>query len=131
MNDLNLAIACLAASLSLQFADPQPPANSSEWNEVRWSEWIATNRVSELQAVESRLPDGSRIDILTADHAIEVEWARKWPEAIGQSVFYALATDRQPAIWLLKKRADDEHYLRCLMVCRHLGIRLQVQHVQE
>ena len=35
--------------------------------------------------VEVVMKDGTRCDILTATHAIEVDFAKKWAEAIGQS----------------------------------------------
>ena len=34
--------------------------------------------------VEVVMKDGTRCDILTATHAIEVDFAKKWAEAIGQ-----------------------------------------------
>ena len=36
------------------------------------------------------MPDGTRCDILTDTHAIEVDFADKWAEAIGQSLNYAM-----------------------------------------
>ena len=39
--------------------------------------------------VEVVMKDGTRCDILTATHAIEVDFAKKWAEAIGQSLNYA------------------------------------------
>jgi hypothetical protein len=39
--------------------------------------------------VEVVMKDGTRCDILTATHAIEVDFAKKWEEAIGQSLNYA------------------------------------------
>ena len=40
--------------------------------------------------VEVVMKDGTRCDILTATHAIEVDFAKKWAEAIGQSLNYAI-----------------------------------------
>lgn len=97
---------------------PQPPTQT----EVEWSAELATRINGEA---EHRLPDGSRVDILTDTHAIEVEWSDKWPEAIGQAAYYAMATDREPCVWLLLRGRFDEDYLRCLMVCRKYGIKLQ------
>jgi len=39
--------------------------------------------------VEVVMKDGTRYDILTSTHAIEVDFAKKWAEAIGQSLNYA------------------------------------------
>src|SRR5690606_10034966 len=50
-----------------------------------------------------RTPDGSYVDLLTPTHAIEVDFPHKWAEAVGQSLFYAAVTERQPGILLLDK----------------------------
>jgi hypothetical protein len=41
---------------------------------------------------EVQMPDGTRCDILTATHAIEVDFDKKWAEAIGQSLNYSMLT---------------------------------------
>jgi hypothetical protein len=51
--------------------------------------------------LEHILPSGGRVDCLSADYAIEVDYADKWAEAVGQSLYYAAATHRQPGIILL------------------------------
>ena len=51
--------------------------------------------------VEVVMKDGTRCDILTSTHAIEVDFARKWAEAIGQSLHYALHTGKRPAVALI------------------------------
>ena len=44
---------------------------------------------------EVTLPDGTRCDILTDTHAIEVDFADKWAEAIGQSLNYAIQANAE------------------------------------
>ena len=51
------------------------------------------------------------VDLLTDDLAIEVDFASKWKEAIGQSLWYGLQTNRQPAIVLIKRRKTDQKYV--------------------
>ena len=51
--------------------------------------------------VEVVMKDGTRCDILTSTHAIEVDFAKKWAEAIGQSLHYALHTRKRPAVALI------------------------------
>ena len=82
-------------------------------NERAWSEWLA----QELSAkAEYRTEDGSRVDVLTDTHAIEVEWIKKQSGAHGQALLYAAATNRKPAIVLLKrgKPNEDKYFLRCV-----------------
>ncbi len=77
--------------------------------------------------VEVRMDDGRRIDCLTGSHAIEFEFARKWPEAIGQSLEYSMLTGKSAGIVLVLRRSEDEAYWQRLnAVVRHyrLPIRL-------
>lgn len=112
-----LILICMAAfvlllgSLALQAGDLPPAAERAEWRETDYSRWLAAEHNG---TPEFRLPDASRIDIVTADVAWEVEWAAKWEQAFGQSAFYAAATGLKPGIWLLKRKDDDEDYQRCL-----------------
>lgn len=101
--------------VGLQNPTPARPAAGS--NELAWSTWLAAEMHG---APEYRLPEGSRVDILTDDVAWEVEWVDKWPESIGQALFYGIATDRTPGVVLLLRGNSDEDYLQCLMVIDHL-----------
>ena len=74
------------------------------------------------------LADESRADLLSDDHAIEVERASKWKEAPAQAVLYAILTRKQPMVILFtdSKRRDKPHILRCYLVCEKLEIPLEV-----
>jgi hypothetical protein len=56
--------------------------------------------------LEYELPSGGRVDCLNPNFAIEVEWAHKWAESVGQSLYYAAATDRKPGIILLCTQSE-------------------------
>lgn len=61
---------------------------------------------------EFRTPFG-RVDLLTPTHAVEVDWLRKWHEALGQALHYAHATGRKPAFVLILKPEQwplSQHY---------------------
>ena len=60
--------------------------------------------------VEHKLKDGRRVDCLTKEHAIEVEFARKWPEAIGQSLDYSMLTGKQAGVVLILQSDKDHTY---------------------
>ena len=77
--------------------------------------------------VEHRLKDGRRIDCLTSNYAIEVEFAHKWPEAVGQSLDYSMLTGKRAGIVLIiKETADLQHWERLNTLVQHyrLSIRL-------
>lgn len=59
---------------------------------------------------EYRLDDGTRVDLLFEDKACEIDWATKWAEGIGQSIYYGLKTERPPLVILLAKKDGWEKY---------------------
>lgn len=90
-------------------------------SEPVWSQWLADRMGGVAEYV---LPDRSRVDILTPLLAIEVDWVKKWPEAIGQAVFYGIVTERQPAVLLLLRgKPSEQRYLdRARLASDRLGI---------
>ncbi|QYY35414.1 hypothetical protein [Ruficoccus sp. ZRK36] len=64
--------------------------------------------------MEISLPNGTRCDILTDEYAIEVDFADKWAEAIGQSLNYAAQTGRRAAIILIIEKPSHQKYLHRL-----------------
>lgn len=75
--------------------------------------------------MEYRLPDSTRVDCLTDKYAVEVDYAKKWAEAIGQSLYYALRTGRKPGVVLIMEKSKDVRYLKRLnMVAERYGIRV-------
>ena len=59
--------------------------------------------------VEYQLPDHTRVDILTPIYAIEVDFAQKWAESIGQALYYAIRTERKPAVLLILENPLKEY----------------------
>ncbi len=70
--------------------------------------------------------DRTRVDILTDNYAYEVDWAPKWAESIGQSLYYAELTDKKPGIILLSKRSEVRFIYRAQTVCAKHNIKLKV-----
>ena len=44
------------------------------------------------------LPDKTRYDVVTETHAFEVEFASKWCEALGQSLWYSFQLNKKEGI---------------------------------
>ena len=61
--------------------------------------------------VEYELSDRTRVDCLTDDYAIEFDFAKKWAESIGQSLYYAKMTGKKPAVAIIVKKPTDRHYI--------------------
>jgi len=60
------------------------------------------------------LQDRTRVDCLTDTHAIEVDFAGKWAESIGQSLFYGAKTKKKPGIVLIIVKEKDIRYYQRL-----------------
>jgi hypothetical protein len=60
-----------------------------------------TSVLSTQSSVLCFLPDGTRCDCLTDVHAIEFDFGNNWAEAVGQSAYYALQTNRKAGIVLV------------------------------
>jgi len=65
--------------------------------------------------MEQSLLDRTRIDCLTDAYAIEVDFAKKWAESVGQSLYYALMTGKKPAVgFILDESKKDQRHLKRL-----------------
>ena len=53
---------------------------------------------------EVKLPDGARVDCLTDRYAVEVDFANKVFEGVGQSLYYALKTGKRPGVVVIVER---------------------------
>ena len=61
---------------------------------------------------EFRLWDATRVDCLTKDYAIEFDFAKKWAESVGQSLYYAKMTGKKPAVVLILTDISDMKYVK-------------------
>ena len=82
---------------------------------------------------EVSLWDRTRVDMVNDTYAIEVDWAPKWAEAIGQSLYYAEVTKLKPAIILLvKNKTTESRYIyRAQIVAAKYGIQLYIEEVKK
>ena len=74
---------------------------------------------------EYELSDFTRVDCLTTNYAVEFDFAKKWAEAVGQSLHYGIMTGKKPAIVLIIERPKDFiYYNRLKVICKKYGITL-------
>lgn len=65
--------------------------------------------------LEYELDDKCRVDCLTETHAIEFDFAPKWAESIGQSLYYSMKTGKKAGVVLILENGKyDEKYLKRL-----------------
>ena len=67
---------------------------------------------SDFGRKEAVLWDLTRVDCLAKDYAIEFDFAKKWAEAVGQSLYYSKMTGKAPAIVLILKSPLDYKYVK-------------------
>ena len=56
--------------------------------------------------------DNTRVDCLTKDYAIEFDFAHKWAESVGQSLYYSKMTGKKPAVALILTDLKDYIYVK-------------------
>jgi hypothetical protein len=77
--------------------------------------WYINQLAEKLNAQTEVQVENGRVDLVSDEYAIEVERATNWKHSIGQSLWYALQTNKKPGIILLMASVDE----------RKNGIRLQ------
>jgi len=58
--------------------------------------------------IEYVLDDQTRVDCLTSSYATEVDFASKWAETIGQSLYYSIKTGKKPGVLLILENLSKE-----------------------
>ena len=76
---------------------------------------------------EITAPDGTRCDIVTNTHAIEVDFADNWAQAIGQSLNYSFQLNKKAGILLiLESPKDEKHLIRVQSIIEHYKLPIDV-----
>ena len=93
--------------LSIVFLLPSPLSAKREhpekWYQKKWCE-------EHSGKIEVVLPNGTRCDCVTDTHAIEFDFGNKWTEAVGQSMYYSLQTEKKAGIVLILETMEDQKY---------------------
>lgn len=90
------------------------------WYQKEWCK----NKTGQAEYI---LPDRTRCDCLTEAHAIEFDFAVKFYEAIGQSLYYSMLTGKLPGIVLIMESPNDQKYIdRAKRIINHWGLPVAV-----
>lgn len=92
----------------LLLACATPVAAAHLYREKEYQQYFCTQMAG---TTEYLLDDSTRVDCLTVDYAIEVDFAPKWAESVGQSLYYALRTGKKPGVLLVLEDEDDSRYI--------------------
>jgi hypothetical protein len=64
---------------------------------------------------EVTLSDNTRVDVMTTTHSIEVDFAEKWAESIGQALHYEGMTGKQAGVLLIVKGKEENRFVKRLV----------------
>ena len=77
------------------------------------------------------LSDKTRCDCITESHAVEVDYASKWYQAIGQSLHYSVVTGKKPGVVLIAGPDDQKYIDRLRRVIKTNDLEVTVWIVEE
>ena len=76
-----------------------------------------------FKGIKEASVQSGRVDILNDEYAIEVDFARKWKEAVGQALWYGQQTLKKPGIVLIAESKTDQKYIIQLgATLQHFGL---------
>ena len=129
---MKLQLLMLALSLM-----PSPPADAKFPTEKQWQndpaniKKFGVIKIDGKLAVEHVLWDRTRCDYVTATQAIEIDWAYKWSQGIGQSGWYSSVLDKEPCVILLVRdiHKDEKYIYRATAAAEKFGVEIIVEFV--
>lgn len=74
--------------------------------------------------IEYRLPDRSRVDCLTYEYAIEVDFDKKPYECAAQALYYAIMTNRKPACAFITDKKESTQINRLEVLAKAYNIKI-------
>ncbi len=110
-----IVVAIITSKREQIFGEPRH-GTERYWQDVIHAELSQRDGWESLEK-EFRLDDGTRVDLLFPQQACEIDWADKWAEGVGQSVYYGLKTRRGPLVILLAKKDGWEKYRDRVQYC--------------
>ncbi len=99
-----------------------------KYHEKHYQTLLCEELDGELEVV---LKDKTRVDCLTDQYAIEVDFAKKWAEGIGQSLYYGYMTGKKPAIALIVGKKDARYLKRLEKVATKEEIKIFIINKEE
>ena len=98
-------------------------ATPKKYHERYYQTQICNQLNGEMEYV---LSDRTRVDCLSDEYAMEVDFAKKWAESIGQALYYAYMTNKKPAVGLIVGKKDKRYLKRLDTIAQRYRIRVFV-----
>jgi len=96
-----------AALFALPVSHAAKRLNHEKYYQQRWCD-------AQSGRAEVVLPDRTRVDCITDQYAVEVDFANKWAESIGQSLHYGRMTGKPPAVLLIIETPVSRRFIPIL-----------------
>jgi hypothetical protein len=96
-------ITIIMASLLTSYSVYAKRVHYEKWYQKQWCQ-------EQSGETEKVMNDGTRCDCRTETHAVEMDFANKWYEAVGQSLHYSLQTGKRAGIVLILESPNDKKY---------------------
>jgi len=89
-----------------------PALASHQYLEKQYQQYWCEKQGGQIEYV---LDDGTRVDCLLPNMAVEFDFAPKWAECVGQAIYYGKKTKRNPVcILIMEDPIKDTKYLNRL-----------------
>lgn len=106
---MNKILSVILLFLVLPLASYAKTAKNHIYFEKDYQKFWCNKNCGQLEVI---LPDKARVDCVTKTHAIEFDFASKWAESIGQSLYYAEVLNKTPGIVLIvEDEIKDQKYI--------------------
>jgi hypothetical protein len=80
---------------------------------------------------EYTLKNKVRVDCLTNEYAIEMDWARKWYEGLTQAMYYAMKTNKKAKLVLIRDKNDQKYIDRAKEVIEFYDLPVDLEVIQK
>jgi len=73
------------------------------------------------------LDRSGRVDCITKDYAIEVDFANKYTEGVSQALYYGMKTDRKAGLLLIVENNNERKYVeRAEGIIKHYNLPIKL-----
>ncbi len=107
-----IAVACGVFYFSLNYVPKSLYDQQIMMPKMKEAYYVSQWCRDDFGKTEFLLWDNTRVDCLTKDYAIEFDFAKKWAESVGQSLYYAKMTGKKPAVALILTDLSDYRYVK-------------------
>lgn len=80
---------------------------------------------------EVQIGDSARVDCLTDKYVVEIEFAPKWEQSVGQSLYYSMLTGKKAGVVLIEQSGNTRYRERLLAVIKQYQLPITVWYIGQ